>query len=184
MNIKTAQDSKKSSSKNATPKIMPSKTAKVHKVRKNTKATTTATTQTDKKLKQKLKEKAPSKKDTIKTNTMKKEASATTTATTKPTCKSKGSSSASASASVSASTSDPDKKKKASTKEKQEATGTEKAEDIKSQKRPASEVDNTDVTNESEPEGQLGLHRPTKTYVFSSSVYLFFIMSIFGRVDQ
>lgn len=178
------QDSKKSSSNKTTSKVMPSKTTKVHKVHNNTKATTTATAQADKKPKQTLKQKAPSKEDIVKAKAAMKEAAATTTATTKPKCKSKGSSFASASASASSLTFDPAKnKKKASTKEKQETTGTKKAEGIKSQKRTASEVDDRDVENESEAEGQLGHRRPTKTYVFSSSTWLFHHVDFFGRID-
>ncbi|KAG9065147.1 hypothetical protein KI688_002469 [Linnemannia hyalina] len=82
-------------------------------------------------------------------------------------CKSKESSSArsssaSASAAASASTSDPANKKMASAKEKQEITGAKAAKGEKYQKRTAFEVDDKDVENESEAEGQLGHYRPTK----------------------
>ncbi|KAH7044787.1 hypothetical protein BKA57DRAFT_494651 [Linnemannia elongata] len=152
------QESKKSSTNKTTPKVMLTKTTKVHKVHKNTTTTKTVTAQTDNKPKQK-----PSKMDIVKAKAAKAKTSATTTATTQPKCKSEGSSSVSASASASASTSDPARKKKDSTKGKQEATGNKKADGIKYQKRTASEVDDSDVENESEAEGQLGNHRPTKT---------------------
>lgn len=174
------QESKKSSTNKTTPKVMLTKTTKVHKVHKNTTTTKTATAQTDNKPKQK-----PSKMDIVKAKAAKAKTSATTTTTTQPKCKSEGSSSASASASASASTSDPArKKKKGLTKGKQEATGNKKADGIKYQKRTASEVDDSDVENESEAEGQLGNHRPTKTYVFSSSMCSLFVMSMDELISE
>ncbi|KAF9156072.1 hypothetical protein BG015_007375 [Linnemannia schmuckeri] len=152
------QDSKKFSHK-STPKVRSSKTSKVHK---DIKMTTAAHAQTDKK--QKLKQKAKSKKDAAKANAAKKEADAAATK-----FKPKGSSSASAPAS--ASVSDPTKKKKkTSTKG---AASAKESEGSKAHKRTASEVEGSNEEDEDEAEGWLRYHRPTKTYVFSSSVHVF-----------